>query len=208
MSLMTNWGYTLTALDALPDMLGVSDFNNFTANKYASDIRTEANIKAAGTAIRNYCGWHVFPSETCKIETTFYDKRVTEVFGGILIQLPASYVSKVTSITIGEKEHTSFVLEPNGILRLYDVNWYGLYKHTPIVVEYEAGLPEDLMDALKELIAHRVVHALSSTAGVQSETAGGVSITYNATWANSTRATALADDNLQVLQPYRVRGVF
>lgn len=208
MSLMTNWGYTLTGLDALPDMLEVSDFNYFTANKYASDMRTEVNIKAAGTAIRNYCGWHVFPSETCKIKTTFYDKRVTEVFGGILIQLPASYVSKVTSITIGETEHTSFVLEPNGILRLYDVNWCGLYKHTPIVIEYEAGLPEDLMDALKELIAHRVVHALSSTAGVQSETAGGVSITYNATWANSTRATALADDNLQVLQPYRVQGVF
>jgi hypothetical protein len=61
---------------------------------------------------------------------------------------------------------------------------------------------------VQELIAHRVTHALASSAGVQSETAGGVSITYNATWTNSARATALADDNKEVLAPYRLRGVF
>ena len=64
------------------------------------------------------------------------------------------------------------------------------------------------MDAIKELIAHRVTHALASSAGVQSETAGGVSVTYSANWINSSRATALADDNKEVLAPYRVRGVF
>ena len=61
---------------------------------------------------------------------------------------------------------------------------------------------------IKELIAHRVTHAMASTSGVQSETAGGVSVTYNAAWTNNSRATALADDNKEVLAPYKVRGVF
>jgi hypothetical protein len=62
--------------------------------------------------------------------------------------------------------------------------------------------------AIKELVAHRVTHALASSSGVQSETAGGVSVTYNASWVNGSRATALADDNKEVLQPYRIQGVF
>ena len=45
-------------------------------------------------------------------------------------------------------------------------------------------------------------------AGITSEAAGGVSITYNANWINSARATALPDDNKEVLAPYRLQGVF
>jgi len=58
------------------------------------------------------------------------------------------------------------------------------------------------------LTAHRVTHAVTSSYGVTSEAAGGVSITYNASWAGNTRATALPDDNKEVLLPYRVGGVF
>lgn len=208
MSLMTNWGYTLTNVDKMVNMLTEDEYNEFTANKYASDDRAPRNIAAACSAIRNYCNWHVYPEEECKLETTFYDYRVSEVFGGILIQLPAKYVKSIESVTIGNTAHTAYVIEPNGVLRLYNISWSGVYKHTPIVVEYTAGVPEELMDGLKELIAHRVTHAMASTSGVQSETAGGVSITYNATWANTSRATALADDNKEVLQAYRVQGVF
>ena len=121
---------------------------------------------------------------------------------------PAKYVSEITSLMINGTPHDSYVLEPNGILRVIGLNCYRMLKHTLIVVEYIAGVPEALMGGLKELIAHRVTHAMASTSGVQSETAGSVSITYNATWANTSRATALADDNKEVLQAYRVQGVF
>ena len=209
MSLMTSWGYTITDADTLADMLTEDEYNEFTANKYVSETdKVSRNISAASSAVRNYCNWHVWPSQACRFEATFYDYRVTEVFDGILIQLPAKYVSAITSITIGNAEHTTYVLEPNGVLRLYGVTWDGIYKHTPIVVEYTAGVPDALMDGLKELVANRVTHAMASTSGVQSETAGGVSITYNATWANTSRATALADDNKEVLQAFRVQGVF
>lgn len=208
MSLLTNWGYTLADADIFADMLTDKEFNELTGNKYSTDGRIKANISAACSAIRNYCGWHVYPSEICKLETTFYDNRIRQVRRGTLIQLPATYVSAVTSIMIGEAEHEAYVIESNGILRLYDVDYSGVHRHTPIILEYVAGIPVEMMYGLKELIAHRVTHALASSAGVQSETAGGVSITYNATWTNNSRATALADDNKEVLQPYRIQGVF
>ena len=208
MSLLTNWGYTLTGVDVLENMVTEAEYNEFTANKYASDSRMSSTLTAASAAVRAYCGWHVYPSLACELSTTFFDRRITEVFGGILIQLPATYVSTITSVTIGETPYISYVLEPNGILRLYDVDWNGVYKHTPITVQYIAGVPDALMGGLKELIAHQTIHALAGTTGVQSETAGGVSITYNAAWVNSTRATDLSDNNKEVLAPYRLRGVF
>lgn len=208
MSLLTTWGYTLTEVNELPDMIESDEFNDLTANKYASDKRVEPDIAAASSAVRNYCGWHVYPSEECQLNTTFYDRRISIVYGEIMVQLPASYVTEITSIKIGGVDHEDYVLEPNGMLRIFNVQWNDVHRYTKIIVDYTAGLPDELMYAVKELIAHRVTHALASSAGVQSETAGGVSITYNAGWVNSARATALADDNKEVLAPYRIQGVF
>lgn len=209
MSLLTNWGYAVTNVDALPEMLEGIEYDQFTADKYAGDKRTHSNIMAAESAIRNYCGWHVFPELDCRLDTTFFDRRVTIAGRYIMIQLPATYVTAVKSIQIaGVVYDETFVLDNNGILRIYDVNMCAIREYSKIVVEYTAGIPEELAAGLKELIAHRVTHAMASTAGVQSETVGGVSVTYNATWTNNSRATALADDNKEVLAPYKVKGVF
>ena len=209
MSLLTNWGYAVTNVDALPEMLEGIEYDQFTADKYAGDKRTHSNIMAAESAIRNYCGWHVFPELDCRLDTTFFARRVTIAGRHIMIQLHATYVTAVKSIQIaGVAYDETFVLDNNGILRIYDVNMCAIREYSKIVVEYTAGIPEELAAGLKELIAHRVTHALASTAGVQSETAGGVSVTYNATWTNNSRATALADDNKEVLAPYKVKGVF
>lgn len=209
MSLLTNWGYAVTNVDALPEMLEGIEYDQFTADKYAGDKRTHGNIMAAESAIRNYCGWHIFPSLDCRLDTTFFDRRVTIASRYIMIQLPATYVTAVKSIQIaGVAYDETFVLDNNGILRIYDFNMCAIREYSKIVVEYTAGIPEELAAGLKELIAHRVTHAMASSDGVQSESAGGVSITYNASWTNNARATALADDNKEVLAPYKVRGVF
>ena len=208
MSVLTNWGYKITNADSLSEMLTVGDFDEFTADKYEGDARTEPDLKAASSAIRNYCGWHVYPSYNCELDTTFFDRRITKIGGNVLIQLPAKYVSAVQSVTIDGETCGRFVLDTNGLLKVYGVCTCGLNEYTAVNVKYAAGLPEDLMDGIKELIAHRVTHALASSGGIQSETAGGVSITYSANWTNSARATALADDNKEVLAPYKVQGVF
>ena len=206
MSLLTNWGYTIED-DAMPDMLTGEEFDEFTSGKYAGDGRIAPNIKAASNAIRNYCGWHVYPSLGCTLETTFLDGRITKVRNDILIQLPAKYVESVESVTVDGTEITTTALDHNGILKVYGAAGF-VKEYTPVVITYQAGLPDGLMDGIKELIAHRVTHALASSEGIQSETAGGVSITYSANWINSARSTALADDNKEVLAPFRVQGVF
>ena len=111
-----------------------------------------------------------------------------------------------TSVRIGENVLTDYALETNGILHIFDVPM--LSRKSKLTVEYTAGISDGMMDGIKELISNRVTHALASSAGIQSETAGGVSVTYSASWINSTRASALADDNKDALTPYRVQGVF
>lgn len=208
MSLLTNWGYELTEAEQLPDMLSISDFNMFTANRYAGDVRTAGNISAACSAIRNYVGWHLYPSAACKVKLLMNDRRVTAVGPDLLIQLPAKFVTGITSVTIDGSERDVYSFETNGILRVYNVMPAYLKRYAPLEIVYTAGLSDGMMNGIKELIAHRATHAAASSNGITSEAAGGVSVTYNAGWVNSARATALPDDNKEVLAPYRLQGVF
>ena len=207
MSLVTNWGYTLTEVNQLTNMLTTQEFDTFTANRYSGDTRTSSEIGAACAAIRDYVGWHLYPSAACELNVVIDDRRIALVGRDLLIQLPAKFVSAVTSVTINEVTYDHFRFETNGILRVYDVPC-NLQRYTPVVIEYTAGLTDAMMAGIKELIAHRVTHAEASSNGITSEAAGGVSVTYNVNWVNSARATALPDDNKEVLQPFRVQGVF
>lgn len=210
MSLLTTWGYTITDADELAPMLSPEDFNTLTANKYAGDTRIPGNIAAASLAIRNYCGWHMFPAQACSFSERLLsgNGRTKRAGADLLIQLPAAYVSGVSSVQIAGAAWTDYSLETNGLLRLFDVYPHKVNRKTEVLVTYTAGIPDGLMDAIKELTAHRVTHALASSAGVQAESAGGVSVTYSANWINSARSTALADDNKEVLAPYRLLEVF
>jgi len=203
----TLWGYELTEAETMPELLDVVNFNLFTADKYSGDVRIPRELAAASTAIRNYVGWHLYPSEACKLTMTMQDRRVTFVGCDLLVQLPAKYVTAVTSVTVNGAAY-EFTFEINGTLRIYDIHDHSLKRYSEVVIDYVAGLPDALMNAVRELMAHRVTHALVSSNGVTSETAGGVSITYNAAWINNSRATALPDDNKEVLAPYRLQGVF
>ena len=203
----TLWGYELTDMDVMPDLLDSSDFNAFTAYRFSGDARILKELDAASMAIRNYVGWHLYPSAPCKLEITMQDRRVTLVGPDILVQLPAKYVTNVSTLTVNGVAH-EFTFETNGLVRVYDVNYSGVKRYSKIIVEYTAGLADEMMGAINELVAHRLTHALCSSNGVTTEAVGGVSITYNANWVNSARATALPDDNKEVLAPYRLQGVF
>lgn len=192
--ILTAWGYEVDET-SIPDMLTVAEFNQLTGNAYASRPDTEAQIKAAQTAIRDYCGWHVAPSLKCVFsDDSLPKKRV--------LQLPACLVSSVQGVTL-DGNSVSYVAKHNGLLRLDFPTWKDRWQN--LTVTYTAGFGD--YDVIKDLIVHRVVHAFAVPAGVQSETAGGVSITYTSSWTSNNRATNLPDDNLRVLAPYRVRRV-
>jgi hypothetical protein len=211
----TNWGYTLTSASSFTDFLTVEDFNKFTNGKYAGDQRVAQNIPSATRAIQNYCGWHIYPSLECEMVYNIWDLRDAFVGRDLLIQLPARFVSDVKSILIDAvkdgdtwtgNEVTDYDLNESGLIRIFDVGLHDRRSRLRIV--YDAGIDAAQMDVLKELTAHRVTHACSSSYGITSEAAGGVSVTYNASWAGNTRSTALPDDNKEILEPYRVKGVF
>lgn len=207
MSLLTTWGYTLTEVDSLPDMLTVAEYNKYTGGKYAGMTdQIEAEISAASAAIRNFVGWHLGPSAACELNTTFFDRRVVMVGCDVVIQLPARYVTDISSVRINGVEHETYILDPSGLLRVIGVNTMDYYA--TVVVDYTAGLPDGLMAPVKELIAHRVTHAVAVPSGITAEASGGVSVTYNANWVNNSRATALVGDNKELLIPYKVQGVF
>ena len=203
--ILTNWGYLLPDLESLSSLMTVAEFNEMTANKYSGDTRLSAALASASQAIRDYCGWHLGPSAKCVLDTTFYDRRVTKVTGGVLIQLPARYVSTVTEILIGGETITEFILQPNGILL---VNSHGCFSpYTTVKITYNAGLPASLVSNLQYVVMNRVTKGLNQSNGIQSETAGGVSISYSSAYMNEGNM-GLTSTERDALSPYKVMGVF
>lgn len=206
MSVLTNWGYTLPDLTTLDPLLSVSDFNTLTANKFVGDTRVSGALASASQAVRDSCGWHLFPSAKCELDTTMFDRRVTRVNGDLLIQLPARYVSGVTEILIDGEAVTQFILQPNGILLVHACGWYN--RFTTVKVTYTAGLPDALKNSLINVAVNRTVKTLSQSNGVQSESVGGVSITYSAGWMNDASGAALTPTESAALAAYKLTGVF
>lgn len=203
--MQTNWGYSILEYDHLSELLTIAEYVTLTG-RHDDEGRVITEIAAAGTAIRNYVGWHLAPQLACRMTTTAYDRRVARVGDDLMIQLPARYVSEVESIKINGVECEEYDLDPSGILTIYDAPY--MVRHAGIVVDYTAGLPGSLIYPLQELVAHRVTHALAVPAGITSEAAGGVSVTYNANWINNSSATALIESNKELLVPYKLQGVY
>lgn len=204
MSLLTRWGYALTTENSLPDLLTAEEYNAITGNRFSGDVRIAPAIKAASQAIRNYCSWHVAPSLACKLTTSVYDKRVTRVQDGVQIQLPAMFVSSITSIKVGGEDKSIYILDSNGMLLVMDVDRFA-DPTTPIEVEYIAGIADD---AIKDLVASQVNHSVAQSYGVTSEASGGVSVTYNNAWSGGGQASYLNEYAREILAPYRLQGEF
>lgn len=201
----TLWGYDIES-DGMPPLITPDTFEELTAGKFTGDARIPKELEAASAGIRDYVGWHLYPSAECSVEINMQDEIVECTGVDLLVQLPTKYLSAVESVTLDGTAY-DFSFKTNGILRVYEVP-HILDRRLVLAVNYTAGLPDELMGGIAELVAHRVTHSLVSSYGVTNETAGGVSITYNAAWINNSRATALPDDNKEVLAPYRLQGVF
>ena len=217
---LSPWGYVYDA-EALPDLITPLDFTNFTNGKFGTtDTRINANISSASASIRNFCGWHVSPSLECGMLYNVHDLR--DAFNGpdLLIQLPATFISGVSKVVLNavwnadEDRWEGEVIEDqeridwgmgSGLVKVFDVG--SLNRRSKLFIKYTAGFPETAIPIIKELAANGVTHALTNTYGVNSEAAGGVSVSYNSSWAGK-GSTALANDAREALEPYKVKGVF
>ena len=187
---MTPWGYEVDG--TLPPLITVSEFDAMTGGKWADDERVEPAILAASAAIRAHCRWHVYPSMSCR--------ATLDTDGASSLWLPTTILTDVTSVTVGGTD----------IGDAYQWSRIGqvLPDSRPVarlqgaVVEYEAGidaLPADLAEAVKNL----VVRAVALSYGVASESAGGVSISYNPNAAYMA-ASSGAESQAAAIEPYKV----
>lgn len=213
---LTPWGYIVDA-ETLPNFITSADFDLFTAGKFGNDSRISVNIPSASEAIRDFCGWHIYPNLTCGMLYNVRDLRDAFVGPDLLIQLPSTYVTGIEKIVLNAvlNSSTGFyegdeVTEydagmGNGHLKVYDVGY--LDRKSKIFVKFRSGY-EAAPNRLKELTADRVTHAVANPYGVNSEAAGGVSVSYSGVWANSGNASALPNDSREILEAYRCKGVF
>lgn len=196
--LLTNWGYTIENTDTLPDLMTVAEFNALTGNKFAGDARVSSLLASAQITVRNFCGWHLYPSLPCKFEAdTINVSRC--------IQLPSRFVSGVESVAVKGEPVLDYHVKTNGLVFL-DGSVLGR-SWNDVVVKFTSGLGATQIGALKEILAGRIANALTNSYGVQSESAGGVSITYSLNWASHASAASITDPLIAALMPYKVQEV-
>lgn len=196
--LLTNWGYTIENTDTLPDLMTVAEFNTLTGNKFASDARVSSLLASAQITVRNFCGWHLYPSLPCKFEADSIDVSRC-------IQLPSRFVSGVESVKVKEEPVLDYHVKTNGLVFL-DGSVLGR-SWNDVEVKFTSGLGAAQIGALKEILAGRIANALTNSYGVQSESAGGVSITYSLNWASHASAASITDPLIAALMPYKVQEV-
>ena len=196
--MLTSWGYTIENTATLPDIMTVADFNTLTGNKFVGDTRVASLLASAQIAIRNFCGWHIYPNLPCKYEADSIDVSRC-------IQLPSRFVSGVSSVKVHGESVLDFHPKTNGLVFL-DGSVLGR-SWNDVEVKFASGLDATQIKALQEILAGRIANALTNSYGVQSESAGGVSITYSLNWASHASAASITDPLIAALTPYRVQEV-
>ena len=196
--LLTSWGYTIENTDTLPDLMTVAEFNALTGNKFAGDARVSSLLASAQITVRNFCGWHLYPSLPCKFEADSIDVSRC-------IQLPSRFVSGVESVTVKGEPVLDYHVKTNGLV-FRDGSVLGR-SWNDVEVKFTSGLGAAQIGALKEILAGRIANALTNSYGVQSESAGGVSITYSLNWASHASAASITDPLIAALAPYKVQEV-
>jgi hypothetical protein len=179
-----------------------------TANKYALDSRVQSALKSVTASIRNYCGWHVAGSLNCELTYNVCDLHLTRKYSDLLIQLPFRFVSSVSRVILNAEkvdgvwtgDEYDFDFTYNGKLTVYDAEVCS--RKSKVVIIATVGLNDT--DAIKGLIASKVGHILSGTYGVQSESAGGLSISYSSSFVNGAKPNALMTDDKELLNSYKI----
>ena len=213
---LSPWGYIMDVAK-LPDFITTPDFYNYTNGKFGNDTRIATGIPSATEAIRNYCGWHISPSLTCGMLYNVKDLRDAFVGPDLLVQLPATYVTGIEKIIINavwngdNNDWDGDVLTDydfgmgTGLLRIYDVGV--LDRKSKIFIKFTSGY-EQAPASIKGLTADNITHAVANPYGVNSETAGGVSVSYSGTWSGLSSSSKLPSDTKEVLEAYKLKGVF
>ena len=185
---LTPWGYEIDG--ALPPLIDETAFNTITGGKWASDSRLSAAIAAASAAIRNACGWHVYPNAACR--------ATIDCDGSRSFWLATTCLTSVDEVELLGNQTTNLQWSRIGQVLINGGSPIGLQS---AIVDYHAGystLPADL----SQLVADVVVRGIALSYGVTQEVAGDVSISYSGSIV-SAASTSLVEADMFKLSTYR-----
>lgn len=168
-SVRTPWGYTVALADgstALPPLMTVSELQVALGRAYSSEKAAWA-LDAVSAAIRDWCGWHVFPRLACE--------RVGTGDGRIMV-IPAIGDVDVSSVTVSgvTLDPSAYEWDERGIVRLVSGTFPDRWRS--VTVDYTAGLESAL--AIQTAVTNTAANFLAMTPGVKSETLGDQSVQY------------------------------
>ena len=166
--MITPWGYDV---ESLPPILDAATFDRMTGGRHAGDPAAVQAVSAASAAVRNACGWHVAPRLACRAVCTPK---------GRMVSLPTLALVSVESVKDGgaelrpgEYEARSVGLLRRAGFRVWAPGW------GTVEVAYTSGFEPEACHDLASVVASLAEAALNAAVGTSSETAGGVSISYD-----------------------------
>lgn len=209
--IQTPWGYDIRA-QSMPQMMTTVEFAEATGGRFANDGRVRHAIASAESSIRAFVGWHLARTAECSMVVNAGNLHQSHR-DDTLIQLPTKFLTDVTKVLLNAKkvdgewtgDEAEFEFERNGMLTVYGCG--NADRRSKIYIEFVSGLPDNAIADVKEIVAHMASHGLANSFGIQSESTGGVSVTYSATWAGTASSSTLTDEIKNALAPYRLQGV-
>lgn len=193
MPVNTPWGYSIE--EQLPPLISLDQLADATQGRFGPDtIGAKSAVDGVSAAIRAFCGWHVAPAATVTERTSG---------PGRVIALSSMMVGSVESVAengveLGEGQYE---YDQRGLIRRAGWRcWPDGYGS--VVVRYVSGFDLSAVPDVATVAAQVAANALAAPAGVRSEQAGDVSITYNQTGTGISGGIRLLDSDMAMLAPY------
>lgn len=186
MTVQTPWGYTV---EELPPMVTVEQFRAYYPDYSATDEQLATALNATSAAIRDFCGWHVAPSLECVF---------TGTGEGRMLVLPAMGVTEVSELLVSGQPETAYEWKASGLVRVWGC-FPDLWRS--VTCRYTAGFDGA---SVAQVVSQIASNALVGAVGVSSESAGGVSISYNRTADGVSGGVSLLPRDKELLQSYKL----
>ena len=197
----TPWGYWVECEGGkLPPLVTPAQLDELTGGRFGPMTPGVGQVlDSVSAAIRDACGWHVSPPLPV-VERTQGPGR--------MLALRSLMVTGVESVAEcgAELAEGQYEWRMDGALRRACWrSWPDAYRS--VEVRYTSGIPSEMAPALAAVASQLASNALAAPAGVRSEQAGNVSISYNQTATGVSGGVRLLDSDLAMLRPYMLGEV-
>lgn len=197
----TAWGYSVATEDGkLPPIITPEQLEESTGGRFGADTPGVGTVlDGVSAVIRDACGWHVSPVLDVEERTGGPGKVIA--LRTLMMPEDPEVAELGEELGPGQFEWDQRGLIKRACFRCWPEGWGS------VVARYRSGIPPEMAPALVAVAAQVASNALAAPAGVQSEQAGNVSISYNQTASGVSGGVRLLDSDLAMLRVYMLGEV-